>query len=412
MKILHVHENLAPKGGIETYLLSLIPRLEERGHVNAVAYAAGSGDLVSRSFPIPALSQGGRIARREAATRMNAVIEEWRPDVIHLHNMHNTGALDACMRRAPTVLTGHDFRYVCPASSMFYRRTEEICPRRCGVGCFAVTLTKRCMTPRPGYALQYYRRVRWMAKNWQRLGHLIAPSQAAMDRFVQAGVLASRGTVLPYFCPIEPLKEPRPAPQKTTVVFLGRFSRNKGYEYFIKSLGLLPSSVHGLMIGNVTEESRAIVQRLAEEAGCESRLELRSWASRDEIVNVMRQASLVCFPSIWPETLGIVGLESLACGVPVVASDVGGVREWLMPGQTGLLVAAKDFRGMADAMRQILDSPGMAMKMGEAGLRLIESKFSPESHVDRLVSIYEQVAGQNRSRPDANRIAINSGGPI
>src|SRR5690606_10448899 len=97
---------------------------------------------------------------------------------------------------------------------------------------------------------------------------------------------------------------------------------------------------------------------------------------------------------IWAETLGIVGLEALASGVPVVASDIGGVREWLVPGVTGLLAPPKDSAALAQGMRRILESPALNRRMGEAGLQLIRERFDPERHVAELQQVYRFATGE------------------
>lgn len=388
-----MHENLVAAGGIETYLLSLIPRLESLGHSCGYVYAEGQADLVAESFHVPELTGARRVQREQAARSLTRIIREWRPDVIHLHNVYNTGAVEACLTEAPTVLTAHDYRHVCPASNFYYKRTDEICNRTCGLGCLAVTVRRHCLTPRPRIAWQYIRRVQWMTRNWPRFAHLIAPSHAALARFVAAGFPTERARVLPYFCPIEPLASPRRPPERPMLVFLGRISTLKGYRHFIAALGLLPPNVRGAMIGNFNADKRRHVEQLAAEAGCGDRLELQSWAGRDEISRVMHHASIVCFPSTWPETLGIVGLEAMACGVPVIASDVGGVREWLLPDENGVLVPPGDPAAIAAAATRILNDPGLSQAMGARGIDLMQTRFAPERHIVELLSTYRTAAG-------------------
>jgi glycosyltransferase involved in cell wall biosynthesis len=242
-----------------------------------------------------------------------------------------------------------------------------------------------------------------MAANWGRFAQLIAPGAAALSRFLAAGFPAERARVLPYYCPIEPLPAPRKLPARATIVFLGRVSPLKGYRYFLEALGKLPPDVSGLMVGSFNADKRAQVERIAADNGCADRLELRPWAGRDEIARLMSEATVLCFPSLWPETLGIVGLEALACGVPVVASDIGGVREWLLPGENGVLVPPRDSSAIAHAVAQLLDSRERLLQMGRRGIELINARFSPERHLDELVSVYRTAAAVPQSGRRADR---------
>ncbi len=392
MRVLHLNDYLASRGGIETYLLSIVPRLEAYGHEAIVGFAEGDSSLVSHAEPIPALSSPSISRRAEARLAVGRVIQRNRPDVVHLHNVQNVGAIEACLDSTPTIFTCHDYRYLCPASSYYFRGTQEVCRRTCGPMCFAMTATKRCMSPHPIRGWRQYSRVRWMQQNYARFERVIAPSTGAASRLTDAGFEPAKIQVLPYFCPVRPLPEPRELPEQPSLLFIGRMSENKGWRYFIEALGRLPGNVQGRMVGNFTPESEADARSCAESVGCGDRLSLHPWAVRDEIVDHYRQATLTVFPSIWDETLGIVGLESLACGVPVVASDVGGVREWLHDGVTGVLVAPKDPAGIARAAERLLGSTAENRKMGASGIELIQQKFATELHTETLIEEYQIAA--------------------
>ena len=389
MKILHLNDHLASRGGIETYLLSIVPRLEAAGHETIVGFADGDASLVNEAERIPSIGSPDLSRRDEARIAVKRILHRRRPDVVHLHNIQNVGAIAACLETTPTLFTCHDYRYLCPASTFYFRGTREICRRTCGPACFPITSSKRCMSPHPIRGWRQYGRVRWMQRNYHRFRRIIAPSAGAAGRLSDAGIENSRVRVLPYFCPMPPMPEPRPSPERPTLLFVGRLSDNKGWKYFIDALGRLPNEVQGRMVGSFTAESEAEVRTCAESAGCRERLSLFPWAGRDEIVEHYRQATVTVFPSIWDETLGIVGLESLACGVPVIASDVGGVREWLHDGETGLLVSPKDSAGIAHAAERLLRSPGENQRMGAAGIDLIHQKFAAETHTESLIEEYE-----------------------
>lgn len=398
MKILHLNDHLSFSGGIETYLLGLIPRLEALGHAQTVAYAHGDDSLVENSRQVSLLSRGDRRARRAVFGQVTNLLDELQPDVVHVHNVYNTGALAACLGRVPTFLHGHDYRYLCPASSFFHRRTETVCDRTCGPACFAVTLGRRCMSLRPAYAWNYYRRVRFVAEQSRRFAGVVAPSGYVKRRYVAAGFRPDDVTVIPYFCPLEPPADSRLQPPRQMLLYVGRVSANKGYRYFVEALGKLPGNIAGTMVGNFDSQTAELVRRFAERCGCSSRLELRPWAARDEMRAIYESASLLVFPSIWPETLGIVGLEALAYGVPVVASDLGGVREWLLDGQTGRLVPPRDSTALASAIRSILESPDQGRSLGEQGRALVATKFSPERHIADLLACYNGHLGTGSPR--------------
>ena len=220
---------------------------------------------------------------------------------------------------------------------------------------------------------------------------MIAPSGGARERLEKSGCDPAKIDVLPYFCPLAPKSQPRPLPERKTITFMGRIAPNKGHQYFIKALGLLPDDYQGIMVGSFNNDSERSLMNLAKEAGCKNRLILKRWATREEVLAIMDQTTVFIFPSLWPETLGIVGIEAMARGVPVVASDIGGVREWLVDGVNGYLVQPKAHHAISSAVQSITESEQKTISFGKAGIQLINEKFLPSLHIDKLSHIYEQI---------------------
>lgn len=374
----------------------MIPLLAQRGYESVIAYDEGDSGLYPQAHMVPGMKSSSRTADGKVEQTLTSLLERERPDVVHLHNVQNAGVVQACAGYGHTVMTAHDYRSVCPANMFYWKNGSEVCTRaRGGVACFAVTLNKNCLSRRPRYAAYHYHRVVQYRKHTDSISRVIAPSGRARDRLIRAGVDARQVVVLPYFCPVEPLSQPRPAPERPTITFIGRIAPNKGQEYFIQALGLLPAEVRGVLVGNMTDESERSIRSLAERSGCSERLELRRWASREEIVEIFDSTSVFVFPSLWEETLGIVGLEALARGVPVVASDIGGVNEWLIDGKNGFAVPPKSAEAISRSVKKILSSREVMEAFGAAGISLVREKFAPQRHVDALTRIYEFAAGRS-----------------
>jgi glycosyltransferase involved in cell wall biosynthesis len=255
------------------------------------------------------------------------------------------------------------------------------------------------VTPRPQYAAYFYRRAKWGIEHASDFAHVIAPSKGAQEKYESSGFEDASMSVLQYFCELEPTDTPRPVPDPPTITYLGRVAPNKGHEYFIEALGRLPDSVQGRMVGSISDDLAESLLDLAEQFGCVERLHLHGWASRAEVVDLFDQTSVFVFPSLWPETLGIVGIEALSRGVPVVASDVGGVPEWCLEGETGYRVPPKDAPAIADRVGHLLSDEDRLRAFGERGIELIHERFRPEQHVDRLLRIYDRVQTANKSVP-------------
>jgi glycosyltransferase involved in cell wall biosynthesis len=99
-------------------------------------------------------------------------------------------------------------------------------------------------------------------------------------------------------------------------------------------------------------------------------------------------------PSLWPEPFGLVGIEALAAGRPVVASATGGVGDWLADGVNGLLVRPGDAPALAGALNELLDDPARQRAMGAAGSEMVAARFTPEQHVAALLDAYRRARAE------------------
>ncbi|MBJ44158.1 MAG: hypothetical protein CMJ80_12940, partial [Planctomycetaceae bacterium] len=321
--------------------------------------------------------------------RMRELIQHVAPNVVHFHRTDDLTLMEQTMRDRPTVLTNHGYQMICPAEDFYMEFGRRVCEKsHVSESCYLHTCFGKCMSWRLNAARKQYARASWGVKNINSFSAIIYPSHRSHRRF--EGLISDPGKhfVLPYFCPIKPLDT---VPIKTheikTITFLGRIREYKGYRDFIKLLSLL-ENVRGLMVGDFTEESSKKVEAIGNREGVAHRLERREWCTRAELSSLMEETDVFIFPSLWPETLGIVGLEALANGVPVVAYDIGGVSEWLISGKTGYAVPVKNVKSLADSVRELLNDASARYSFGEQGLELVRAKFSLESHINDLLHIY------------------------
>lgn len=112
MKVLHVNNFLARKGGAETYLLSLIPLLNEQGIEQQFVYAKGEPELHKGAIQLADIGEIGFRREKRVSERFREILEAEKPDVVHVHNIDNFGVLAASLDYGPTMLTTHDYRTI------------------------------------------------------------------------------------------------------------------------------------------------------------------------------------------------------------------------------------------------------------------------------------------------------------
>ena len=107
------------------------------------------------------------------------------------------------------------------------------------------------------------------------------------------------------------------------------------------------------------------------------------WRPHSEIKSLYAQADICVVPSLWEEPFGMVALEAMAVGRPVIASRVGGLASIVLDGETGFLVPPGDETALADRIRTLLDDPRMRHEMGWKGRQRAETRFDWDAIVER-----------------------------
>ncbi|MFJ8591653.1 glycogen synthase [Streptomyces sp. NPDC093598] len=183
------------------------------------------------------------------------------------------------------------------------------------------------------------------------------------------------------------------------VLFVGRITRQKGVPHLLRAVrDIDPAAQVVLCAGapDTPEIDQEFRELFGELSGVRDGVFwIPKMLPRPEVIQLLTHAALFVCPSVY-EPLGIVNLEAMACGTPVVASAVGGIPEVVDDGTTGLLVAPGDGfeAGLARAMDTVLGDPEAAGRMGEAGRERAVGEFGWDAVARRTVRLYEEIVKQ------------------
>jgi glycosyltransferase involved in cell wall biosynthesis len=195
--------------------------------------------------------------------------------------------------------------------------------------------------------------------------------------------------------------EPK-APGRARLVAACRLVERKGIGDVVEALAEVPGAELHVAGGpepaqlDDDPEARRL-RALAERAGVADRLVLRGRVGRDAMPGLLRSAdAVVCAP--WYEPFGLVPLEAMACGVPVVATAVGGQIDSVVHGETGLHVPPRDPAALAAALRSLLAEPARARELGRAGVRRARRLYGFDRIGAATRDVYAEVAGRTQRR--------------
>ena len=128
-------------------------------------------------------------------------------------------------------------------------------------------------------------------------------------------------------------------------------------------------------------------------------MQFAGFVPQARIADYYRDASLAVMSSLWPEPFGATGLEAMRCGLPVVAFDAGGIREWLLDGVNGFLVPWLDRATFATRGDTLLRDKGLARHLGEKGRTIANVRFNFAAYIDGLENLFTRVAAQAPAPP-------------
>jgi glycosyltransferase involved in cell wall biosynthesis len=197
------------------------------------------------------------------------------------------------------------------------------------------------------------------------------------------------------------------------LLMLGRLVERKGTEDVIAALARLPGAELVVAGGPPRAELRADpeyrrLRGAARAHGVAGRVVFTGGVARERVPALIRSADVVvCAP--WYEPFGIVPLEAMACGVPVVATAVGGLTDSIVPGRTGLLVPPRDPAALAGAVAALLADPVLGAALGRAGRRRARHWYDWARVAAQTETVYLRLAGAPRSgRAAAGRAAAGA----
>lgn len=322
------------------------------------------------------------------AWQLRRVLEVERPDIVHAHNwmVHSYLPLKKTAG-VPLILSLHDYSLVCSMKRLMRR----------GAPCSGPAIVKclRC-------AGDHYGAVKGAAVA-AMVGATAWPEDALIDRYVPVSHAVAAGNrlnlrrtpyeVVPNF--FSPSRAPQPRwadqlPEGEFVLYAGDVSYEKGAGALLRAFaGTERPAMPLVMIGRqfldaAPEEASAGVVRIDP-------------LDHGSVLEAFRRCALAVVPSLWPEPSGLVALEAMAMGKPVIASRTGGLPEIVVHRETGLLVAPGAVLELRQALALLMADERLRTRFGEAGRLRVANEFSAEAIIPRFEQLYATMVGRPRA---------------
>lgn len=400
LTVLVVHERYRQSGGEDAVVAGESALLAARGHRVETLIIDNRTIPDHPSAPERLALAAGTIWSAHWSREIDRAVRRLHPDVVHVHNTLPllSPAVHVAARRAgaATVQTLHNYRLICPASTLFRDgRPCEDCVGRviawpairhaCYRGSRAQSGTVAAM-------LAFHR----LRGTWRHdVDRFIALTEFARGRLVDGGLPAGRIVVKPNF--LDP--DPGPGNGGSSFLAVGRLVPEKGVATLLAAFGRAPAGATCRVVGSgpLEPDIRSAIDRGIVALGA---------GTRETVFEELGRARALIVPSIWYEGFPMVVVEAFARGVPVIASRIGSLAEIVEDGRTGLHVTPGDADDLSRAVGWANDHPDELRQMGLRARRVFEERYSGGAGYPRLLGVYQaalQRRGSGRDRKTQRR---------
>jgi glycosyltransferase involved in cell wall biosynthesis len=383
-RVLHVNDTGRLVGGAEVYLAELAWLLGQHGIESDLLISgqdpAVDHEMSERFTEVASGDLSGSEARRLLR----------QADLVLVHRSDGPVVRQLTEQALPVVRLVHDVALVCPRVHGYSLISGRSCDHPVGAACYASGACIRRSEGRwpvrldPGRVLRKQREL----VTERTLPQLVS-SRFVRRRLLQNGFDPGRVFAVRPFRRIGDCRHQQP-PLANRLLFVGQVVRGKGLDLLLRALERVSPSWHLDVVGDGSWWPQLRAQ--IEATGLGPRVTLWGRQPPDRLAEHYGQAQIVVVPSRAPESFGLVGLEAMAHGRPVVAFDVGGISEWLQQGVTGLLAPEQDVGGLARQLSRLLAAPEEARLMGLRGRRRYLEAFSPQATWTQLERSLRQIA--------------------
>jgi glycosyltransferase involved in cell wall biosynthesis len=392
MRVLQLHAGYRFPAGEDTVVANEANALRGAGH-DVMQHIVANPSQIGPTIRALARSTYNRRAARD----VTALVADFGPDVVHVHNTWfalSASVVEAAARAAPVVMTVHNYRLGCLSADLF--RGDSVCTACVG------------RRPLPGIVHGCYRGSRALSSlaaievmATRRSGVLeehvvsfVAPSRFMADRLIEIGLPADRVVVKPHFV-ADPGERTRRPSTSREVLCIGRLAPGKGLPTLLRAWERYANATHGesaamelVIIGD-----GPLAPVLRERAPRGVRFE--GWLDRDEVTARMLNARAFVFPSEWYEPFGMVLVEAMSAGLPIIATTASDASR-IAGAPNELIVPTGDEQALTDALLGLTDE--VVDEVGAHSRRRFEETYTEAAGLAGLERLYADVVGQATTR--------------
>ena len=389
MKVLWINDMANFTGGAETYIYQSAQVLHDNyGVENLLLYSVDSkidfqyANVFSFSSVVANIKE-----------QINLI----QPDVVYVHQVQSKETLEQLSEiDIPVVGFVHDHKNFCLREHKYTVIGNNTCTEKVSMGCYSCLGFLNKTNSFPYVSFKNIQNVLDVQDTLKRFDHMIVASGYMHEHLLLHSFEDTRISTIPLFSSnINNTEYSINISKEKRFLFVGQLIRGKGVDTLLDAFFQIRHLNVALDICGDGRQ-RAELEKFADKLGLSHKVFFHGKVSSDDLSAYYENTYAVVVPSRAPETFNLVGLEAMKHSKAVIATDVGGIREWLEDGLTGYLFPSNDVNRLGDILEDALSNPQSISRMGQRGYMRYSEKFTPAQHCSQLYTLLSSLVKTRR----------------
>lgn len=384
MHILWINNKASFRGGAEQYIYNTVDALNKKGVVSSLLY--DPNDEIHNDF-------FDKFKYAYPMVTVQEQIEAVKPDIIYIHQLDDYNIYKELIHTGkPIVRFYHDHKLFCLREHKYTAITKQTCTKKVGLGCYACLGFIKKNDSVLGLSITSLAKLKQLQKINQKMDHFIVGSDYMKGHLALHDFDEKKISVNPLYSSSSfKVEKYHDFTISKELLFVGQLINGKGLDCLLKLMGKVDSEYKLTIVGSGKQGE--YFKHYAKELNLGSRVNFVGQVTQDQLQKYYKRAYCLIVPSRAPETFNLTGIEAQKVGLPVIATNVGGISQWLVDGVNGFLVKPNDIKDLFAKINNLIEDKLLHKKIC---LNIANEKFDEfrqENHVNNLVEIFQEQIG-------------------
>ena len=384
MHILWINSKASLKGGAEQYIYNTVDALNDKNFTSSLLY--DPNDEVENKF-------FDKFHQAYPLVTVYDQINEIDPDIIYIHQLDDYDIYKEIIKtNKPVVRFYHDHKLFCLREHKYTTITQTTCTRKVGLGCYSCLGFIKKDDSMLGFSLNSMAKLKKLQHINRDLTHFIVGSDYMKDHLELHEFDQNKISVNPLYSSSSFKKsKDTDFTSSKELLFVGQLINGKGLDSLLKSMVKINDTYKLTVVGSGKQED--YFKHYSKELKLESRVHFVGKVSQDQLQKYYKRAYCLVVPSRAPETFNLTGIEAQKVGLPVIATNVGGISQWLDDGVNGFLVKPNDIKDLYTKINNLIDDKLLHKKIC---FNIANEKYydlDQDNHINKLIDIFENQIG-------------------